>query len=84
MLFFGNLFTVLLAVAAVSVTGSPAELEKRNDIIGIVHYCDHINLGGTCRDNYSVGPDQCYPIEGMITVGSFNMRGLITSCSLFA
>lgn len=84
MLFFGNLFTALLAVTAVSVTGSPAELEKRKDIIGDVRYCDHINLGGYCRENDSVAPEQCYPIEGMSTVGSFRMRGLITSCSLFA
>ena len=74
MLFSKNLFAALLAVAAVRVTGSPVELQKR-DSIGSAQWCS----GDNCELNGWIEPTtptslNCYQTGDICWLDSFVAR----------
>jgi hypothetical protein len=83
MLVSGKLFVALIAAAAAGVTGSPVELEKRdNDLT--VFFCTDVGLGGpSClQDTWPMG--QCRNLEFTTldkTLSAFDPRGAV--CVLF-
>jgi hypothetical protein len=82
MLFSTNLFAALLAVAAVGVTGSPVEVEKRG--LGTVSYCEGEQFAQPCRSQ-PVDAGQCYNIiDGFKQkVKSIEPLGGTFNCNLF-
>jgi hypothetical protein len=75
MLFSGNTFAALLAVAAVAVAGSPVELVKRGDSIGSARWCGG---NGQCASNVWIEPDtptspHCYGTGNADFFGYFHI-----------
>jgi hypothetical protein len=77
MFFSGKLFSALLAVASVGVTGSLARLEKRGPPTGSIYICDGHNFDGSagagCQSVPVIDYDWCvHPPAGFNDgIGSF-------------
>ena len=89
MLFSTNLFVALLTVAAIGVTGSPVELQKR-DYIASVGYCRTYDDSSQnrCSGNGDVENWQCYQTNGIYWLNTFSISaadgtgGVV--CSMFS